>query len=317
MKRFALSAIIVALALTSGALAKDKVRLIDSQASVFDQFAIYQAQAEGYFDAENLDVSIIVGRGGSAALQILTTGNAEMLMAPGIFSVIAAYAKGAPVTIVGSGEYGVNGLYWYVKADSPIKSLKDMDGKILVIASPGSLSDLAAHGVSKALNIRPKMVSVGSFAASRTQVMSGQTDTGFSAVPANYDLVRTGQARVIGTGADAPMLRNMTTRAVVANSEWLPKNRDAAARMMRALWKGQQYNFSGEKALARYAEHWKIDLEDAKKVYDVLTLDDFKFAPIKGLDDMLQFALDYGFINQPLTAEQKKGLVAIAYEPSR
>ena len=318
MKRLGIVFTVGAVMVASCAVAKDKVRLVDSQASVFAQFAMYQAEAERYFDAEDLDVSIIVGRGGSAALQVLTTGNADMEMSPGVLSVIAAYAKGAPVTIVGSGAYGANELYWYVKADSPIKSLRDMDGKTLAIASPGSLADLTAHAVSKALNIRPKMVSVGSFAAARTQVMSGQTDTGFSGMPAGFDLIRSGQARIIGSGADSPILRNMTTRVIIANSDWLAKNRGTAARMMRALWKGQQYNFSGEKALARYAERWKIELEDAKKMYDVLTLDDLRFAPIKNLDGMLQLALDYGFINQPLTAEQKKGLVAeIAYEPGR
>jgi len=53
----------------AGATAKDKVRLVDSQPTVFDAFAIYHAQAEGYFEAENLDDSVIVGRGGAGSLQ--------------------------------------------------------------------------------------------------------------------------------------------------------------------------------------------------------------------------------------------------------
>ena len=43
--------LVVALPLV--AAAKDKVRLVDSQPTVYDHFALYQAKAEGYFDQEN------------------------------------------------------------------------------------------------------------------------------------------------------------------------------------------------------------------------------------------------------------------------
>jgi NitT/TauT family transport system substrate-binding protein len=298
--------------------AKDKVRLVDSQATVFAHFGIYQAVAEGYFEAENLDVSIIVARGGSDALQAVVTGSQDVTMFPGILSVIAAYAKGAPVTVIGAGVRGVPDTYWYVKADSPIKSFKDMDGRELVYSSPGSLSDLAVKTFAKEAGVKPKFVSVGSMAASRTQLMSGQTDTGYTGMPANYDLIRNGEARMLISGADSPTLKGMTTRVTVANSAWLARNRDVATRLMRALWRGHQFNFSaGEKAFARYAEHWKVDIADVRKMYDFYVLDDVRPAPLLKLDDSVALAKDFDFIKEPLTPEQKTGLLSIVYDPAR
>ena len=40
-------------------------------------------------------------------------------------------------------------------------------------------------------------------------------------------------------------------RVIAGNADWLAKNPDVAVRFMRALWKGQQYNFSGPKAVER------------------------------------------------------------------
>lgn len=316
---FPLVAAAAAIALAAGtADAKDKVRLVDSQAMVFAHFGIYHAQNEGFFAAENLDASVIIGRGGSDALQAVVTGSQDMVMFPGILSVIAAYAKGAPITIVASGCLGAPETFWYVKNDSQIKSFKDLNGRDLVYSSPGSLSHLTAQTLAREAGVIPKYVAVGTFATSRTQMMSGQSDTAFTGLPANYDIIRKGEARMIGSGRDSPMLNGMTTRVVVANSAWLANNRDVAVRTLRALWKGHQFNFTvRDKAVARYAEHWKVDLDDAKQVYDFYTIDHVRFAPVLKLEESLQLAKDYGFIKEPLTAEQKKGLVTAIYDPGR
>jgi NitT/TauT family transport system substrate-binding protein len=308
---------LVTAAVTGAAAAKDKVRLVDSQAMVFDTFSLYQAQAEGYYDAENLDASIIVGRGGADSLQAAITGSQDIVWSVGILSVIGAYAKGAPITVIANCKRGSSEIMWYVPKDSSIKSFKDLDGKDFAYSAPGSVTHLIAVEAAKQLGIKPKFVAVGAAAASRTQVMSGQVQTGWTVFPANLDLLRTGEARRIGTGDDADVLKGASIRVVVANSDWLNKNRDVAVRTMRAIWKGQQYNFSGDKAIARFADHWKIELADAMLAKDFFKAEEHTFAPIGKLDGLLDLALQNGFIKEPLTAEQKKGLVTIIYDPSK
>jgi NitT/TauT family transport system substrate-binding protein len=295
--------------------AKDKVRLVDSQPTVFDAFATYHAQAEGYFEAENLEVSVIVGRGGAESLQAVVTGSADMIYGTGVLGVVSAFAKGAPVVIVGNAKRGAGDAYWYVRKDSPIRSFKDLDGRELTFSAPGSFTHLLVQTIAREVGIKPKFVATGSMTATRTQLMSGQVDTGWAGYPVSLDLFRSGEARMIGTGDVSPMLQGMTMRVIAGNADWLAKNRDVAVRFMRALWKGQQYNFSGPKAVERYAQHWKLDVDDAKRAGEFFTIADSTFNPISKLDDLLKMALEYGLIKEPLSPAQKAGLVKIIYDP--
>jgi NitT/TauT family transport system substrate-binding protein len=313
MNKLLIAAAAMAL-LTGTAEAKDKVRLVDSQPTVFDHFPIYHAQAEGYFEQENLEVEVTVGRGGAAALQVVIQGNADVVYGAGLLSVIGAHVKGAPVTIISNARQGSRDAFWYVKKDSPIKSFKDLDGKDLTYSSPGSFTHLFVQTIAKELNIKPKFVQTGTMATVRTMVMSGQTDTAWSGYPANVDLLRSGEARIIGTGDDAQRMKGLSPRGISANTDWLAKNREIAVRLMRALWKGQLYNFSGEKALRRYAEHWKLDFEDVKDVYNHWTLDEVRFGVPGRFDELMKIAVEYEFIKEPMTEAQKKSVLTVVYE---
>ena len=317
-----LVAAVFALASIAGAAnAKDKVRVVDSLGMAFPDWGLYIADGEGNYAAENLDVSILVARGGADALQNVATGSQDMVYATGILGVIAAYAKGAPVTIVANAVYGADDSFWYVQKDSPIKSVKDLAGKTITYSSPGSVSHLLGETLNKELHLGAKLVSGGSLPAQRTMLMSGQVDSANSALPANLDLLRAGDIRIVASGKDSPSLKKMTSRVVAANTDWLAKNRDVAVRFLRATWKGQQFVFGSPEqraaAIARYSEHWKFDREAAKMVYDFYTLDDLRYAPIGDLDGAIALAKEYDFIKEPLTADQKKGLVTLLYDPGR
>ena len=306
-----------ALLLPTLAHAKDAVRLVDTQAQIYVDWCLYVAQEKGYYAAENLDPSIIVGRGGSDSLQAVVTGSQDIVFGPGVLSVIAAYAKGAPVTIIANAVYGGRDLFWYVKADSPIKSFKDLNGKTFSYSTPGSMSHLTAQTLVHELGITPKLVSTGNLTSTRTQMMTGQIDTAWAGFPAGLGSVRSGEVRIIGSANDSPTIASMTTRVTAANSNWLAKNRDVAMRTMRAIWKGQVEAMSDPKETASFAKKWGLDPEDAKHAPEFGSLDDSLFAPIKRLDVILAMAKEYDFIKEPLTEEQKKGLIDIVYDPNK
>jgi NitT/TauT family transport system substrate-binding protein len=299
------------------AVAADKVRLVDTQAQIYVDFALYIAEQEGYYKAENIDASILVGRGGAASLQTVATGTQDIVYGPGVLSVIAAYAKGAPVKIIANAVYGARDLFWLARTDGPIKSFKDLDGKTFSYAAPGSLTHLVAQAIADEFKVKPKFIQTGTLTATRTQMMTGQIDTAWAGFPAGISLVRSGEARIIGSGYDSPMLRQMTTRVTVANSDWLKNNRDVATRAMRAIWKGQQFAFSNPEAQTRFAKHWDLDVEDSKRAWEFIRLEDAAYAPIGDLDGILRLAQEYDFIKEPLTEAQKKDMIDILYDPKR
>lgn len=297
--------------------AADKVRLVISTRGAWELFAPEQAQAEGFFKAENLDVSIIYASGGAETIQVLATGSQDVTVGVGTESVITAFAKGAAIVILANGRRGTGEVYWYVPKDSPIKSIKDLDGKVLVYSRPGSTT----HTISKALlhdtGVKAELVSVGGMAASRTQVMSGQVATGWSAAPAGLDLVRKGQVRIIARGDDAKALRDWSIRSTAANANWVANNRDVAKRFMRALWKGLKFQYEGgERANQRFATENKYDIEDVRRGAEFTPLKDVTFTPLN-LAPVMKFAVEEKMISAPLTDEQVKKLVDIVYDPAR
>jgi len=253
---------------------------------------------------------VIHGSGGAASLQAVITGSQDVVWGNGVLGVLSAYAKGAPVRILGSNIRGVPDLYWYVKPESPIKSFKDLDGgKVMAYSRPGSTTDLAARFIASALKIEPKFVSVGGPSGSRTQLMSGQVETGWSVYPLNKDLLREGKIRIIGTGKEATGLNGITIRVIAANLNWLNKNRDVAKRLMTAFDESLKMTYNSQKRLQTYAKRWNLNFEDVKSATEDTPLEVATILPVAGLDKINQIALDNKKIRELLTAEQLKELV--------
>jgi len=297
--------------------AADKVRLVISQKTPFDLFAPEQAQAEGYFKEENLDVEISYATGGMDTLQTIITGSQDIATGNGALGVVSAFSKGAPVVVLANSGRGTEDVYWYVPAKSPIKSIKDLEGKELAFSRPGSTTHLIGQALLKASGVHAKLVSVGDPSASRTMVMSGQIATAWAPFPANYDLVRKGETRIVVRGAEAKEMAEDTIRVVVANANWVKEHRDVAIRFLRANWKGMLYQYKlTDAGVKRYADKWGIDPQDARHGPEFAPLDKQNYAPFGNLEGMMKQAIELKMLREPLTQEQIKKLFDFAWVPT-
>src|SRR5204863_3240116 len=73
--------------------------------------------------------------------------------------------------------------YWYVRADSPIHSIKDLNGKTIAYSTTGASTHTLVLAFLRESGAAGKPVATGGPAATFTQVMSGQVDVGWSAPP--------------------------------------------------------------------------------------------------------------------------------------
>jgi NitT/TauT family transport system substrate-binding protein len=306
---------VVSIFAASAAHAADKVRLIISTQGGFELWGPEEALLRGWFKDENLDVSIIYGDGGANTIQAILTGSADIVTGTGSLGVITAFAKGGAITAISNARFGTGDLLWYVRPESPIKSVNDLNGKSLVYSRPGSTTHLAALYIVKEYGLKDvKLVSVGGAAAARTQVMSGQLDTGWAPAPNMLDAARRGEVRIFMTGDAAKGLGDYSIRFNAANSDWLAKNRDVAVRFQRAHWKGIRAMYDDEEAQKHYAAKWGLDLADVKATPKYSPLNVNVFAPVGNLDGLIKLAIEGDMLKEPLTAEQKKKLVDIVYE---
>src|SRR5689334_15540134 len=173
----AFAAMLAAASLFAGAAhAEDTLKLAVGQRGNWDTSVSEVGQRAGIFKKHGLVLELTYTQGAGETQQAVISGSVDIGIAAGVMGVLSAYSKGAPVRIISAETTGAGDLYWYVKADSPIKSLKDTNGKTMAYSTNGS----STHGVVTAFvkenGITPKLTATGGPPGTLTAVMSGQID---------------------------------------------------------------------------------------------------------------------------------------------
>src|SRR5262249_43630767 len=122
---------------TGAAAADDVLKLTIGQRGNWDTAITHIGTKAGIFKKHGIELEMIYTSGSGETLQPVIAGSVDLGLAVGTLGAIAAYSKGAPVRIVGAEATGAAD-YWYAKASSPIKTLKDTDGRTVAFSTNGS-----------------------------------------------------------------------------------------------------------------------------------------------------------------------------------
>jgi len=292
--------------------AQDTLKLAIGQRGNWDTSVSEIGQRAGIFKKHGLTLEILYTQGGGETQQAVISGSVEIGVAAGIMGSIAAFSKGAPVRIIGAETTGAQDLYWYVKADSPIKTLKDTDGKMLAYSTNGSSTHGIVVAFMKQYNLKAKPTAMGGPAGNLTAVMSGQLDVGWAAPPFGLDQLDKGDIRIIATGNDASVFKGQTVRVTITNTQTLAARKAVIDRYMKAYRETVDFMYKDPAALKIYSDWLGITEAKAKR-----TRDDF-FPPasvdpdkVVGLDTILKDAVELKYTAQQLTKEQLAELIQI------
>ena len=315
-KLSAVRTLLAALALglaVPGAHAEDTLKVAAGQRGNWDTTVAEVGQRAGTFKKHGLVLEILWTQGAGETQQAVISGSVDIGVAPGVMGVLSAFSKGAPVRVIGAETTGASDLYWYVPANSPIKSLKDTEGKTIAYSTNGSSTHGIVTAFMKEYQLKAKPTATGGPAPTLTQVMSGQIDIGWSAPPFGLKELDEGKIRIIAGGNDASAFRGQTVRLLITNLQTLQGRKDAVDRFMKAYRETIDWLYSSDPAaLKTYADFVGIPLAMAKR-----TRDDFfpKSAidpdRIVGLDVIAKDAVDLKFTAAPLTREQLAELIQI------
>ena len=301
-----------AMALAPVAGAQDTLKLAVGQRGNWDTSVSEVGQRMGIFKKQGLTLEILYTQGGGETQQAVISGSVDVGVAVGIMGALSAYSKGAPVRVIGAETTGARDLYWYAKSESPIKSLKDTEGKSIAYSTNGSSTHGIVTAFMKQYNLKAKPVGTGGPAPTLTQVMSGQIDVGWSAPPFGLDQLDSGQIRIVATGNDAVAFRGQTVRLLITNTQTLQSRKPVLDRFMKAYRETIDQMYNDPAALKLYADFVGITEAKAKR-----TRDDFfpreAIDPdrVIGLDTIVQDAVALKFTATPLTKEQLTELIQI------
>ncbi len=223
------------------------------------------AEAAGFFKEAGLEVEPFYTDGGAATLTTVLSGSADIGLSNGLLGVIGAYVKGAPVRVISAQMTGAGELYWYARAESGFKSLKDAAGKTVSFSSPGSSSNLILLALLRQAGVNAKTIATGGAPATLTQVMTGQIDVGWAAAPFGLQNVLDGKITVIARTGDVPQLANQTIRVNIANTELLKTKRAAIEKFMRVYARAIDWAYQNPRAVEIFATNMKLTLPIAQE----------------------------------------------------
>ena len=299
-------------ALSGPAAAADLVKLAIGQRGNWDTAVPHLGEKAGIFKKHNIDLELTYTSGSGETLQPVISNSVDIGLAVGTPGAISAYAKGAPVRIIGAEATGAAD-YWYAKAESGIKTLKDTEGKTIAFSTNGSSTNSVVLAFIKEFGLKAKPMATGNPASTLTAVMTNQVDVGWAAPPFGLKEMDDGKIVLVARATDASIVKGQTIRVIVTNTETLAKRKDVLLRFMDAYRETIDYMYStNPQVLKDYAEFNKMPEAMAKRVRD----DFFPKAliypdEIKGLDSLLPEAVALKFITEPLKPEQIKELVQV------
>jgi NitT/TauT family transport system substrate-binding protein len=293
--------------------AQETLKLAAGQRGNWDTSIAEVGQRAGIFKKQGLTLEILWTQGAGETQQAVISGSVDIGVAPGIMGVLSAFSKGAPVRVIGAETTGASDLYWYVLADSPIKSLKDTEGKTIAYSTNGSSTHGVVTAFMKQYELKAKPTPTGGPAPTLTQVLSGQIDVGWSAPPFGLKELDEGRIRIIATGNDAAVFKGQTVRLLITNLQTLQTRKPAIDRFMKGYRETIDWMYSDDPAaLKTYSEFVGIPVGTAKRTRDGFfpksSVDPDR---ITGLDAIVQDAVALRFTSAALTKEQIAELIQI------
>jgi NitT/TauT family transport system substrate-binding protein len=267
----------------------------------------------GIFQKHGIALETFGTQGAGETIQAVISGSADIGIGIGTAGAMRAFARGAPVRVLAAAYVGVGDQYWYVPANSPLKSLTDAtDKQTMAYSTNGATSHVIALGFVKQLGVKAKPTATGGPPATYTMTMTGQIDIGWAVVPFGLQALEEGKIRVIARGPEVPTLRHQTIRVQIVNANALKERKDVMVRFMRAYRESLDWMYSDPLAVKYYAETIKLPerlvvmQRDQYNPKEALSPD-----RLSDLDQVMADAVEMKFLDAPLTKAQLTELFQI------
>jgi len=310
-------ALVSSLLLPVGSLAQLKpVKAALTSKVVLDNLAYFVGLEMGFFKEVGIDLQPSYFRGGGEVVRGITTRATDIAGSISPAGVMIAISKGEPIKIVSAGCAPLVGVYWVVKSDSPLKSVKDLKGKKVGFSSPGSVTHTVIQAILKAEGLEKdtQIVRVGSPGDSWAAVRNGVVDAGWHVSPAVFPLVAKKEARVIIKASD--YIKHYQQSVVAAMEDVIKKDPEMIRNFLKARAKAVKFIYDNpEKTASIWAKELKLPVEATQLAYKDIPRGFFETgAPaMQNLKGSMDEAMGAG-LKEPLDLDK---IVDLRFLPSR
>jgi NitT/TauT family transport system substrate-binding protein len=299
------------LLLHSPVAAQDQLKIAIGQRGGWEQCVSELGQNAGIFKKHGLVLETLYTQGSGETIQIVLSGSVDIGIGPGTHAVFGAFSKGAPIRMIGASFTGARDQIYYVRGDSPLRTIKDADGKSIGISTSGSSSNMLALALAKHFGVNLVPTATGNYSSTFTQVMTKQVDIGFAQAPFLLDAVEDGRIRLVAKGGDIPEVQNQSIRAWITHAGNLERRRAVLARYVIAYRETLDWLYGNPDAIKAYATWSGLAERLARQAPDYIPKDSIDPIRIVGLEDMMVDAVKFRYIPAPLNKEQLATLVQV------
>jgi ABC-type nitrate/sulfonate/bicarbonate transport system substrate-binding protein len=221
--------------LASAAQAADQVRVGKAVGTAWTFTPIDVGIKEGIFAKYGLDVEIANFTGDAKLQQGLLSNSLEFGLGSG--PAMAFAVKGAPILAVAAFANEPRNIAVTVSADSPIKTVADLKGKLLAISTTGSLTEWLVKRISAAEGWGPdgiRRVAIGDAVQQTAALRSDQVDGVMGALENGFQLEEKHEGRVlVGMEKYVP---HFVTHVIFARKDLLASNPDEVNRFLKGFF---------------------------------------------------------------------------------
>lgn len=237
---FATLALATTLALVSGAHAADKIRVGKAVGTAWTFTPVDVGIKQSIFAKYGIDAEIAAFTGDAKLQQGLLSNSLEFGLGSG--PAMAFAVKGAPIVAVASFANEPRNIGVTVGANSPIKSVADLKGKMLAISTTGSLTEWLVKRIGTAEGwgadaIRP--VAIGDAVQQTAALRAGQVDGLMGAMENGYQLEERHEARII-VSMDK-YVPHFVTHVIFARKDLLASNPEEVKRFLQGFFASLQW----------------------------------------------------------------------------
>jgi len=298
------------LGLDGAAQAQDRLKVATGGRGGWEVSVTELGMGAGMFKKHGLDIDLSYTEGSGETMQAAISGAVDLALGIGPFGLMGAYARGAPVRIIGGSMTGVNDQFWYAQASSPIKTGKDLAGRTVSYSTSGASTNAVVLGFKRTFGVEFNAVPTGGQAATLTQVLSGQIDVGWAAAPFAFKHLEAGTIKIVARANEVPELRQQSVRVMTANAAILGTKRDQIIRFLRGYRDTVDWMYTSNEAVERYAKIVDSTIEQARRTRDeFIKKEDLNPDRVEGLELLMKDAIAFKFLSAPLSAEQLRELV--------
>lgn len=238
---------------------------------ILDVAPIYLGLEKGFFDKRDIDLELEQAEGGAAIVPAVVSEQYQFGFS-NVISLLLAQSEGLPVKVVSNGNNstGVDGEDFaglLVKADSPIQSAKDLEGKTVAANTLQNIVDTSVRASVRKAGGDPSKVEFVAlpFPEQPAALANGQVDAVFVVEPFQQSVLADGGRKIASSYVDAA--DNLTVAAYFTSQQLQAENPDLVKRFTEAMQESLSYADSHpDEARAIIGTYTKIAPEVIEKV---------------------------------------------------